>query len=191
MVNGFSMVKQFRRMRMWILALTTVMASIVMAAPNSESAQKLDTLVQQLQTDGQSQALNSDEVVQSLQTFTRDSERAIRARAQLWLGRVYRDGLGGTGKDLTQAFHYFEQAAGREGLNSEAQFELGRAYMNGEGTDRNLIAAYMWTELSLHQVNRLLAEAEIQKQKLESLLNQQQREKANELVSQLEELYLK
>ena len=109
----------------------------------------------------------------------------------LWLGRAYRDGLAGTDKDLEIAFDYFEGAAGREGLNPEAQYELGRAYLNGEGTDRNLIAAYMWTELSLQAPSRTSSSAEAQKSKLAKMLNKAQLGKAQELVNQLKILYLK
>nr|WP_306800278.1 hypothetical protein [Endozoicomonas sp. YOMI1] len=108
----------------------------------------------------------------------------------LWLGRAYRDGLAGTGKDIGMAFEYFQQAAGREGLNPEAQYELGRAYLKGEGTDRNLIAAYMWTELSLQTPSKISASAEAQKARLVTMLNTVQLEKARQLVEQLATLYL-
>lgn len=114
----------------------------------------------------------------------------LKARALLWLGRAYRDGLAGTPKDTRRAFGYFEQAAGREGRNGEARFELGRAYMNGEGTDRNLIAAYMWTDLSLHEISGLNSQARAQKARLEKMLSEAQLEKARVLVKQIETLYL-
>ena len=56
-----------------------------------------------------------------------------RAEAILWLGRAYRDWLAGTDRDVEMAFDYFEQAAGREGLNPEALYELGLACLNSEG----------------------------------------------------------
>ncbi|UYM15596.1 tetratricopeptide repeat protein [Endozoicomonas euniceicola] len=112
-------------------------------------------------------------------------------RAQLWLGRAYRDGLGGIGKDINKSFRYFEQAGGREGMNPEAQMELGRAYMKGEGTDRNLIAAYMWTALSAEQQGSWTSKAIKQRQSLQDKLTPVQLEKAKELVEQLHSIYLK
>ncbi|WP_067520718.1 tetratricopeptide repeat protein [Endozoicomonas ascidiicola] len=149
---------------------------------------RLGALVEVAQLGGLDSSLST---VETLQEVARKGDQATRAEAQLLIGRAYRDGLAGTGKNRDLAFTFFEQAAGRDGLNAEAQYELGRAYLNGEGTDRNLIAAYMWTELSLHKDNPLAGQAEIQKQTLMGMLNEQQREKAGELVTQLETLYLK
>ncbi|MET4694848.1 tetratricopeptide repeat protein [Endozoicomonas lisbonensis] len=112
-------------------------------------------------------------------------------QAQLWLGRAYRDGLGGIGKDINRSFRYFELAGGREGMNPEAQMELGRAYMNGEGTDRNLIAAYMWTALSAEQQGSWTSKAIKQRKALQDRLTSAQLEKAKELVEQLHSIYLK
>lgn len=113
------------------------------------------------------------------------------ATAQLWLGRAYRDGLGGWEKDARKSFQYFEQSAGREGLNPEAQLELGKAYMNGEGTDKNLIAAYMWTALSAGYNGSWTELAVQQRDSLQKLLTPVQLEKARELVEQLQSIYLK
>ncbi|WP_422461350.1 tetratricopeptide repeat protein [Endozoicomonas sp. ALB115] len=136
------------------------------------------------------QATNPAKAINALQRIARQGDQKARAEAMLWLGRAYRDGLAGTAKDIGMAFDYFQQAAGREGLNPEAQYELGRAYLNGEGTDRNLIAAYMWTELSLQAPSNISASAEAQKARLETLLNTVQLEKARQLVDQLATLYL-
>ncbi|MGB0359797.1 MAG: tetratricopeptide repeat protein [Endozoicomonas sp.] len=129
-------------------------------------------------------------VIDKLQAVVQKGDQATRAEAQLLLGRIYRDGLVGMGKNKNLSFIFFEHAAGTNGLNTEAQYELGRAYMNGEGTDRNLIAAYIWTELSLNNNTILVQQAELQKKKLASMLNAQQLAKAEELVTQLEILYL-
>lgn len=119
-----------------------------------------------------------------------NSPSELGNKARLWLGRAYRDGLSGTGKDPEKSFRYFEQAAGKGGKDPEAQYELGKAYLNGTGTDRNLIAAYMWTALSLHKMSPVESQAKLQKQELTGLLNDIQLEKARELVTQLETLYL-
>ncbi len=149
---------------------------------------QLAEAIQMLQS---AQQTSSAKAINSLQRVASVGNRQTRAEAWLWLGRAYRDGLAGTGKDAGMAFDFFEKAAGREGLNVEAQYELGRAYLNGEGTDRNLIAAYMWTELSLHTSSKMSSSAEAQKARLVKMLNDAQLEKARELVNQLETLYLK
>ncbi|USE34545.1 tetratricopeptide repeat protein [Endozoicomonas sp. SCSIO W0465] len=137
------------------------------------------------------QPANPVEAIKNLQRIASQGDQQARAEAMLWLGRAYRDGLAGTGKDIGMAFDYFQRAAGREGLNPEAQYELGRAYLNGEGTDRNLIAAYMWTALSLHTPSKISASAEAQKARLANMLNTIQLEKAKQLVDQLKTFYLK
>ncbi|MFK0570551.1 tetratricopeptide repeat protein [Endozoicomonas sp.] len=149
---------------------------------------QLSEAIQMLQSE---QGVNAAKAIRDLQRIASQGNQGARSEAWLWLGRAYRDGLAGTGKDSSMAFEYFEQAAGREGLNPEAQYELGRAYLKGEGTDRNLIAAYMWTELSLHKPSKMSSSAETQKAGLVTMLNKVQLEKARELVTQLETLYLK
>ena len=111
-------------------------------------------------------------------------------QARLWLGRAYRDGLGGMEKNTQKSFTCFEQAAGREGMNPEAQLELGKAYMRGIGTDRNLIAAYMWTSLSADQEGGWTRKAVQQRNELQKQLTPAQLEKAQELVQQLRSIYL-
>ena len=111
--------------------------------------------------------------------------------AMLWLGRACRDGLGGMEKDVKASFQYFQKAGGREGMNPEAQLELGRAYMYGEGTDKNLIAAYMWTALSAEKQGDWTHKAVSQRNDLQNRLTPAQQEKAKELVEQLRSIYLK
>ena len=119
-----------------------------------------------------------------------DSKSEFRSKAKTWLGRAYRDELAGIAKDLKKSFSYFEQAAGKNGKDPEAQYELGKAYLNGAGTDRNLIAAYMWTALSLRKTSPVSDQAEQQKRQLTGMLNDLQLKKARLLVIQLETLYL-
>ncbi len=132
----------------------------------------------------------STKAIPALQRLAAGADTTLRAEAWLWLGRAHRDGLGGTEKNAEAAFEYFERAAGRDGGNAEAQYELGRAYLNGEGTDRNIIAAYLWTEIGLKKPSKVTTEAQQQKEQLRQMLNATQLEKANELVQQLETLYL-
>ncbi len=172
----------------WSVTLTDELI-VKKEQPVSGKAQgQLAEAVQLLQSEQQT---SSAKAINSLQRVASVGNRQARAEAWLWLGRAYRDGLAGTGKDAGMAFDFFKKAAGREGLNVEAQYELGRAYLNGEGTDRNLIAAYMWTELSLHTSSKMSSSAEEQKTRLVKMLNEAQLEKARELVNQLETLYLK
>ncbi|KEQ18005.1 tetratricopeptide repeat protein [Endozoicomonas numazuensis] len=113
-------------------------------------------------------------------------------QAELMLGKAYRDGLGGVAKDTGKGFELIELAAGRQGKNAEAQYELGKSYYKGVGTDTNLIAAYMWTSLSLDDSEGdFIPAARKQKQALSEMLNSAQRSKANELVSQIKTVYLK
>ncbi len=114
------------------------------------------------------------------------------AEARLLLAKAYRGGLAGVVKDRKKSFKLLEQAAGKEGKLSEAQFELGKSYYMGAGTDRNLIAAYMWTTVSLSGASDSFAEKAMeQKKDLAAQLNSEQLKKANELALQIKDLYLK
>ncbi|OED50672.1 hypothetical protein ACH42_00855 [Endozoicomonas sp. (ex Bugula neritina AB1)] len=139
---------------------------------------------------GKVSSSHSGKALQYLEQVASSHQSELSSQAKTWLGRAYRDALSGTDKDLKKSFSYFEQAAGKEGKNPEAQYELGKAYLNGMGTDRNLIAAYMWTAISLHKTSSVEAQAKEQKQQLTGMLNDLQLEKARELVTQLETLYL-
>ena len=170
---------------------TTPVSGVTVQKEQSVSGKAQGRLIEAIQILQSGQGANSAKAIKYLQRIASQGDQKARGEAMLWLGRAYRDGLAGTGKDIGMAFDYFEQAAGREGLNPEAQYELGRAYLNGEGTDRNLIAAYMWTELSLHTPSKTSVSAEAQKARLANMLNDVQLDKARELVNQLETLYLK
>ena len=187
------MLKQFKSAVRWLVLLATVTGPVWAATPAATPVSgamargQLSEAIAMLH----GQQAKSAQAIKALQRIASQGDRQTRAEAMLWLGRAYRDGLAGTGKDSAMAFDYFQRAAGREGLNPEAQYELGRAYLNGEGTDRNLIAAFMWTELSLHSPSKISAAAEVQKARLVTMLNTVQLEKARQLVDQLQRLYLK
>ncbi|WP_194842638.1 tetratricopeptide repeat protein [Endozoicomonas sp. OPT23] len=113
------------------------------------------------------------------------------AEAQLLLAKAYRSGLAGVGKDKKKSFKLLEDAAGKKGKLPEAQYELGKSYYMGSGTDRNLIAAYMWTTVSLAGANDNFAQQAMeQKKNLAAQLNPEQLKKANELALQIKDLYL-
>lgn len=156
----------------------------VQTAADSEASARLQSAVRLIESD---KKVESGRVSSLLQPLVDQGN----TKAAVWLGRAYLDGLAGVEKDSKRAFSYFEQAGGHNGKDPEAQFELGRAYMNGEGTDRNLIAAYMWTALSAGQTGDWSADAKHQKNKLEQQLTEQQLEKADQLVDQLKSIYLK
>ena len=178
--------------RTGLLLLVMVMPAWAVGAPteikaeNSEIAVLYQTGVDILK----GKSSNSAKAVSSLEKVAADSASGLQSKARLWLGRAYRDELAGTAKDLKKSFSYFEQAAGKNGKDPEAQYELGKAYLDGTGTDRNLIAAYMWTSLSLHKASPISDLAEQQKRQLSDMLNDLQLEKARLLVTQLETLYL-
>lgn len=137
---------------------------------------------------GKASPENASQTLSLLEPLVRQGN----VQAELLLGKAYREGLGGVAKDPEKGFELIERAAGQEGKSAEAQYELGKCYYQGAGTDVNLIAAYMWTSLSLEDsTGDFLAAARKQKQELSELLNPAQRAKANELVSQIKTLYLK
>lgn len=167
-----------------VAGLSTDFQQLTGKAESGDQAVMLEAVVSLLQ---QHERPDSDQAKALLQPLADNGN----TQAQLWLGRAYRDGLGGIGKDINKSFRYFELAGGREGMNPEAQLELGRAYMNGEGTDKNLIAAYMWTALSAEQQGGWTSKATQQRKVLQGRLTSVQLEKAKELVEQLHSIYLK
>ncbi|MDP0587716.1 MAG: hypothetical protein QS748_00275 [Candidatus Endonucleobacter bathymodioli] len=110
--------------------------------------------------------------------------------AMLWLGRIYRDVLDESDRDAKKAFSYFKQAGGKEGKNYEAQYELGKAYFYGEGTDRNLISAFLWTSLSLQKNTPVQEKAREQVENLKGMLTDEQLKYAYQLVDNISSLYL-
>ncbi|MGI9277641.1 MAG: tetratricopeptide repeat protein [Endozoicomonas sp.] len=156
-------------------------------AEKGDQAAMLEAGIQLVQ--GQEKPLRAGQALALLQPLAESGN----ARAMVWLGRVYREGLAGVEKSPVRAFQYFETAAGRTGRDPEGQLELGSAYLNGTGTDRNLIAAYMWTSLSLENGSvtpELADRAGKQQKQLAARLNDVQLEKARQLVSQIKFIYL-
>lgn len=139
---------------------------------------------------GEDSGLSAAQALGYLESVEGAENRMLRNQALLWLGRAYRDGLGGTAKDVRRAFQYFELAAGKEGGDPVARFELAQSYYQGVGTDRNLIAAYMWVSLSLHQQTDVSVPAKTLQETVAGLLNKDQLATAEILISQMENLYL-
>ncbi len=67
-----------------------------------------------------------------------------RATAQYWIGKLYLTGGGGLEQNTVEAALWFEGAA-NSGLD-EAQYELGRLYVQGRGVPRDLSRALVWLE---------------------------------------------
>jgi hypothetical protein len=63
-------------------------------------------------------------------------------QAQLLLGTLYEDGLGGLDKDLTQAAYWYEKAA-QQGF-AKAQYNLGLLYEDGRGVQQDYKRAAYW-----------------------------------------------
>ena len=67
-----------------------------------------------------------------------------RATAQFWIGKLYLTGGGGLEQNAVEAARWFAGAA-NSGLD-EAQYELGRLYVQGRGVPRDLSRALAWLE---------------------------------------------
>lgn len=90
-----------------------------------------------------------------------------------------------TSKSAEQAFQLFSQAAGKNSLHPGAQLELARAYFTGEGTDRNLIAAYIWSSVSAGQMSAFHETASRLRAQVSLLLNEQQIKMADQIVQRI------
>ncbi|WML90718.1 hypothetical protein RCF98_17350 [Thiothrix lacustris] len=74
----------------------------------------------------------------------RQSAEAGDKQAQLMLGTMYEDGLGGLPSDLRDAAYWYEQAA-KQGY-PKAQYNLGLLYEDGRGVNQNYNQAAYWYE---------------------------------------------
>ena len=119
----------------------------------------------------------------------RQGVKAGSPEAMTALGRVYAEGQGVT-RDDSKAFEFFQQAAGREHQYPAAQYEMSRAYLNGKGTDTNLISAWIWSYLAAEENSPVQAQAQALNQSVGARLNDRQLEKARELAEQVRMLYL-
>lgn len=74
--------------------------------------------------------------------------------ALMALGNYTRTGIAGTlvKPDLVRARNFYMQAASNFG-NSNAQFELGKMLLSGEGGDKNPVQAARWFQLSARKGN--------------------------------------
>lgn len=74
----------------------------------------------------------------------KQSAEAGDKHAQLMLGTMYEDGIGGLPSDLREAAYWYEQAA-RQGY-TKAQYNLGLLYEDGRGVSQNYEQAAYWYE---------------------------------------------
>ena len=179
----------------FLLVLSLFTASVTAApvtghddSPVRTSETRLQDSIKRLK--GEPSTITAEQAVDYLKSAESSENRNLRNQAQLWLGRAYRDGLAETSKDPRQAFHYFQQAAGKDGGDPVARYELAQAYYQGVGTDRNLIASYMWVSLSLHRETDVSSSARTLQKTVAGLLNEDQLATSKTLISQLETLYL-
>ena len=107
------------------------------------------------------------------------------AIAKRILATMYTKGSG-VEKNLAKAFSLYVDAA-KKG-DTKAQISLAHAYYNGNGTDVNIISSYIWANLSLKYDAQPETRAFIQK--VQQQLNSAQIEKAQEIVRQIDEIYL-
>ena len=166
-----------------VLAGAVLLANPVWA---SSPAAIAPTSVDQAVAMVEKENVNGSAAIAALEPFAQEGEGA----ALLWLGRIYRDGIGGTPKDPKRAFGLFERAAGKEGKNIDAKYELASAYYNGEGTDRNLIGAYIWATLSLQTPSSTDKKAQALTKTLSGLLSKEQLTSAETIAKQIHTLYL-
>ena len=76
----------------------------------------------------------------------RKDEEYKNPEDQFNLGNVYATGEIGVGKDLVKAVKWYRKA--EEQGNAKSQCDLGLAYHNGKGVDKDLLEAYAWNNLT-------------------------------------------
>lgn len=109
------------------------------------------------------------------------------SEAQRVLGQAYLEGTD-VSKDPVRAYELFVQSARQQ--DAQAQYLLGRSYLKGKGTDKNLISAYIWLSASSEKSSPNQADAKALLTTVATQLSDVQRQKADLLVLQLNELYL-
>ncbi len=75
-------------------------------------------------------------------SVVRQSAEAGDKQAQLMMGTMYEDGVGGLPSDLREAAYWYEQAA-RQGY-TKAQYNLGLLYEDGRGVKQDYKQAAYW-----------------------------------------------
>ncbi|WP_330926206.1 hypothetical protein [Candidatus Sororendozoicomonas aggregata] len=165
-----------------VLASALIMANPVLASSPAGTPADIEQAVASVKASKD----NVQGAVSALEAYAKQGN----GDALLWLGRIYRDGLGGTPKDPKRAFSCFERAAGNEGKNNAAKYELARAYYYGEGTDKNLIGAYIWATLSLRTPSGERKEAQTLVSELTGMLSEEQLNSAKIIAEQIHDLYL-
>jgi|GEM_PF-4762146 len=119
---------------------TSPRESFPASAPDSQSVPRPVTTVNPV--------VNSENETQKILNITLTTLRAEQddVDSQLALGKAYTSGTSRVEKDLSQAKLWFERAA--KNNNSEAQYELGKLFYTGQGTDQDYFNAQEWWEKS-------------------------------------------
>jgi uncharacterized protein len=93
-------------------------------------------------------------------TVLEDAARTLRpladqgnAKAQFYLGLMYRVGEGGLPQDYASALDWFQKSADQG--YSEAQFQLGGMYAVGDGVPQDYVQAVVWWRRAADQGNAL------------------------------------
>ncbi len=68
------------------------------------------------------------------------------AKAEYYIGKMYRFGQGGLKKDDVAALRWLRKSADQG--NGQAQFEISTMYENGEGVNQDFAEAYFWKSLA-------------------------------------------
>ena len=77
--------------------------------------------------------------------------------AQLKLGLIHDEGLGGVPQDLVEAVRWYRMAA-EQGLIAEAMRKIGWVYHRGNGVPQDHVEAYMWFSLAAREEQRASSE---------------------------------
>ena len=114
------------------------------------------------------------------------------SEAQFQLALQLRNKKSEQNKDsLKEAFQLLETSAGQSGKHAGAQCAIARAYFLGEGTERNIISAYIWATISSAQNTLHKKDAETLKNIVKKHLNQQQINKAEDISKLLKKQLVK
>lgn len=85
----------------------------------------------------------------TLVEFARSRAEWGDTRAQLWMAALYSEGYGGAPKDVEEALRWLRQAA--EQGSPEGQWQLGFAYVDGEGVVQDTEEAAKWYRRAAEQ----------------------------------------
>ncbi len=89
--------------------------------------------------------------IQEAKTWIEKAAQRGYAKAQNFLGKIYRDGIAGTPINNQESVKWFRLAAEQD--YAVAQISLGEAYLYGRGVQQNKVNAATWFEKAAEQGN--------------------------------------